>query len=114
MKLKADYRIRKQSVAAVKAEELPYIVVEGITKDLAVCPRSQRASFLRRLTPGQRASIALGILLSEIDNGGLHQYYWNSSGDDALTVLEALRLIKAVKYLPIFRSATRVFPNHTV
>lgn len=114
MKLKTDYRIPQESIAAVKPEERPSVVVDGLIRDLAVCSKAQRSALFRRLTPGQRAFVVLNGLVAEIYNGGILQYYWNSTGDDASAALDALKLIQATKYVPIFRASMRLFANASV
>lgn len=38
---------------------------------------------VRRLSPGERGLLLTRGMLDEVHNGGIHQYLWNSAGDDA-------------------------------
>lgn len=61
-------------------------------------------------TRGQRAIYACTLYLSEVNNGGHHQFFLNSTGmvwDDAIT---GFRLLRAADYEAILRNAVDLFP----
>jgi hypothetical protein len=107
MKLKKDYRIAQQRVAKLSAEKRPWEAMDEVSTASALCPRSRRATLLKRLTPGQRAFLALGGLIGEVNNGGIHQYFWNSAGNDFPHVLAALKLVGASDYLRLLKKEVR-------
>lgn len=47
----------------------------------------------------------------EVNNGGFDQYFVNSSGDNALETVDALRQVKSVKFLKILETAIHQFPD---
>ena len=114
MKLKRDYRVAEGSFAKVKPEDRPWAIIEQIWNAYADCPDSQMATFLRRLTPGQRAFVALNGLVAEVNNGGIHQYFWNSTGNLSEQVLAGLKLVGAQAHLRLFRKALKLFPDPAV
>ncbi len=57
------------------------------------------------LAPPERVYRCVWELEAEVNNGGLHQYFFNSSGDHADFVLEALTLIGATQMREIVRQA---------
>ena len=50
----------------------------------------------------------------EINNGGFHQFYWNSSGNHANETIDALTKIGANKTAEIVKKANSEFKNGTV
>jgi hypothetical protein len=113
MKLKKEYRITEESFVEAKTEDPSLAVMEAVWRDYVVCPKRQRASFLARLTPGQRAFLFLGSLAGQIQSDGFYCYLWNS-GDEVPATLDALQLIGAKRYVAILRAAIRLFLNQSV
>ena len=78
---------------------------------------SQRRQFwemdLDRLSIEERVVRAIFDLERDVNNGGFDQYYFNSSGDTAFLVVEALETIGASAAAQIARKANRLFPNAT-
>lgn len=109
-----DYRIPQESIADLKEEFRLEAVMEPIQASFAVCPRSQRQEFLRRLTPGQRAFLFYPGLVAEVCIGGIHEYFWNSTGDDAELALEGLLTVGARKYAAILQAAMHLFKDAKV
>ena len=66
------------------------------------------------LSPEQFNFLLVEELLREINNGGFHQYYFNSSGNYANRVEEALIAIGAYKTAKIVVKANKQFPNSKV
>ena len=50
-------------------------------------------------------------LYMETMNGGLHQYFYNSTGDAALRTLDALKAISANKTYAILIDAIKIFDS---
>jgi hypothetical protein len=50
----------------------------------------------------------------EINNGGFHQYFWNSTGDFALETVSSLQSIGASKTAELLLKAIDRFPGKTV
>jgi hypothetical protein len=63
------------------------------------------------LSAPERVFICIWQLESEINNGGFHQYYFNSAGDLAIEAPSALEAIGAPLSAEIVRGANAVFPG---
>ena len=57
------------------------------------------------LTDKEKAIFTIWWLEAEVNNGGFHQYFWNSAGDYALFALEALNNIGASVTANLLKSA---------
>jgi hypothetical protein len=64
----------------------------------------------RELTP-EEARRLIDRLEAEVNNGGFDQYFFNSSGDEASAVIEALETVGASKTARIVRKACARFPG---
>lgn len=63
------------------------------------------------LTFAEQVFRAIWELEGEVNNGGFHQYYFNNSGDTALTVGDALMAIGADNTSRIVAEANGLFPD---
>lgn len=61
----------------------------------------------------EREIDAIQILEGQVSNGGLHQYFFNSTGDQARDALKGLERVGAVKMADLLRRAMAVFPKGT-
>jgi hypothetical protein len=113
MKLKTDYRISEDSIIGVKGEDRPWKVIGAVGSDWGLCPKRQRPALLCRLTPGQRAFLFVTSLDGQIQGDGFYLYLWNS-GDEVPGALEALQVIGAKDYVPIFQAAIGLFKSQAV
>ena len=50
-------------------------------------------------------------LEGEVNNGGFHQYFYNSAGDKTAETIQALEIIGALKMANIVRRAGEKFPS---
>jgi len=67
------------------------------------------------LNPRERAFHMLFFVLDgEVDNGGLEQFFFNSSGDNVEAVLDSLVSVGAERTLAVLRSAVEAFPGSVV
>jgi hypothetical protein len=71
--------------------------------------RKTLRSMLDLATPGQEALYAIWWTQAEIDNGGFHQYFYNSTGILSPEALEGYRLIGAGKFAELHVRATKLF-----
>ena len=58
-----------------------------------------------RLTPAERRLMALGGLRAEVNNGGFHQYFFNSAGDLVTDALDAAQVADADELTSLIRRA---------
>ena len=57
------------------------------------------------------AKLLVQDLEDEVNNGGFHQYFFNTAGDNALDTVLALEHIGASYTASILRAAIAMFPN---
>jgi len=63
------------------------------------------------LTPAEQTFWCIYWLQAEVDNGGFHQYFFNSAGDCAQDVVRALEVIGAPQTVTLVREAMSIFPS---
>lgn len=108
--MKPHFRISQSSVADLSGDKLWNTLLKPITTGLM--ENEQKAWTL--LTPGQKALLALGQLAGEVENGGIHQYLFNSAGDHAHDALDGARLFKAQACVDLLLKTYAPFPNGEV
>jgi hypothetical protein len=112
--MKKDFRVSRSKVNEnMSDEEFIWEVIEpiwpGTPEDLV--------DELKRIsdgTPGERAIFTATLFIREVDNGGLSQYFGNSSGIFAEEVLQGLKLLGMEKEYNIFQKACSYFPDGKV
>jgi hypothetical protein len=111
--MKKDFRISSQNVKSLSDEELFWAVIEPIwpaseddTKD--------ELKHISDGTPGQRAIYTTTLFIREVNNGGLHQFFSNSSGIYAKEVLKGFELLGVDKHACILKKAFEFFPDGKV
>jgi hypothetical protein len=70
-----------------------------------------RESSPPELTAPERVFVYVWEVEAEVNNGGFHQYHFNSSGDLALEAAAAFDAIGAPLTANIVRAANEIFPN---
>lgn len=63
------------------------------------------------LTEKEQATYTIWKLEAEINNGGFHQYFWNSAGDHAAIALKSLNNIGANKTASLLQKAIDIAFN---
>jgi hypothetical protein len=104
----ADFRISRSQVDGLDDESLCWAVVEPIWPDMHV---DDELTHIARGTAGQRAVYSTMLFAREVDNGGLQQFFRNSSGLYWRNVLEGLNLLGADNHLSAFNTILRIFPE---
>jgi hypothetical protein len=61
------------------------------------------------LSPEARDIYTVGLLESEVNNGGFSQYFWNTEGQFAAQTLEVLKRIGAKETSSLLRRATKLY-----
>ncbi|MCH2235593.1 MAG: DMP19 family protein [Crocinitomicaceae bacterium] len=69
---------------------------------------------LSKLTESEKTVLFIENLEIEVNNGGFHQFYSNSSGDYSLETYEALLTIGADSMAKIMNDANSILPNKTI
>ncbi len=103
-----DYRIRKDKVKDMDDENLFWAIIEPIWPDENV---RNELKYIAKGTPGQRAIYSITVWIREVDNGGLEQFYYNSTGDYIEEVVKGLKLIGAEEHLRILQESFKLFLN---
>lgn len=101
-----DYRISSASVAGMDDDALFWAVIENARPDVAEPDVMQK---LQHCTPGQRALLSITLFIREVDNGGLEQFFWNSSGDVGDEVMTGFDRLGAPQKADILRRALAFF-----
>lgn len=92
----------------LKKEKRDMIVMEIDTYLNKKCEYGEK---IDRLNESQKVLLIVGNLEREINNGGFHQFYFNSSGDYANETIDALIKIGANKTAEIVKKANSEFKN---
>jgi hypothetical protein len=107
-----DFRIRRGALRDPHdAESVWWDVIERAFEELRTPYEPDPR--LAMLTPGQRAQYALHWARSEIDNGGFHQYLFNSTGMLANDAFRGAELIGATEFAQVFRDVRSLFGGDT-
>ena len=69
---------------------------------------------MESLSPAQRVFYLNQSLEREVNNGGFHQFFFNSSGDNADQTVDSLESIGALKTAELLRQAISKFPGGKV
>ncbi|WP_409526003.1 DMP19 family protein [Nitrincola sp. MINF-07-Sa-05] len=73
--------------------------------------KKHEKSGLESLTEKETVIYTIWWLEGEINNGGFHQYFWNSSGDDTALALNSLKKIGANYTASLLESAILIAFN---
>lgn len=108
-----DPDLRIEHPAGNQRDHLIVAIVDTIDKEIRGDFRNWR-TVLRAATPGQRAVYALDYTTLEVNNGGWHQFFWNSSGALTDEAIQGAALIGAREHAAILREAAAVYPRGEV
>jgi hypothetical protein len=109
--MKKDYRISKASVEGMSDADYFWALIEPIWPDSSVEDELEHISYG---TPGQRALYATTLFMREVDNGGIEQFFWNSSSLYCYEVLEGFKLLGMTEYYETLNKALTFFPDSKV
>jgi hypothetical protein len=103
-----DFRIARSSVEGLDDDAVYWAVVEPIWPDLWC---EDEFAQIAQGTPGQQAIFSTMLFSREVDNGGLLQFFGNSSGMYRRHVAAGLWLFGAQEHLFALSTALSLFPN---
>jgi hypothetical protein len=110
-----DEALALQSPADHVANRVPKEYAALLAISERITSRMVGPTFDHGLTRGERlAHILFFVMDAEIQNGGLHQFFANSSGDLAEDAKQGLREIGATNVLAVLMRASAIFPNGMV
>ena len=95
-------------LAALSADEVADAVVQHVHLHVAGSWGSE-APIIRALPAGVRAIYTTWLVDAEVNAGGFHQYFFNSSGQYAGDALAGYELLGAEEYAAIMRSAIATY-----
>lgn len=95
-------------LASLSADEIGDAIVQHVHFRVAGAWGSE-APIIRTLPPGVRAIYTTWLVDAEVNAGGFHQYFFNSSGQYAGDALSAYELLGAEEYATVMRSAIATF-----
>jgi hypothetical protein len=104
-----DFRIPRSTVDGLD-DEVDYFwaLIEPLWPDTSV---EDELAHIALATAGQRALYVVTLFFREVDNGGLDQFFHNSSGMYAAEVSKALHLLGATEHAAAFEKALKIFPD---
>jgi len=95
-------------LASLSADEIGEAIVQHVHFRVAGAWGSE-APIIRTLPPGVRAIYTTWLVDAEVNAGGFHQYFFNSSGQYAGDALAGYELLGAEEYAALMRSAIATF-----
>jgi Domain of unknown function (DUF4375) len=102
-----DFRIPHSSVVGLDAEEVCWAVVDAIWP---TAETEDELALLAQGTKGQQAIYVTILYAQEVDNGGLVQFFGNSSGMLWPHVRNGLQLLGAQEHIALITAAIEAFP----
>src|SRR6476661_8956318 len=90
--VKANYRIRHRLIEQLPEGEIRLKLIESIWSDLNL-ESVALGKLWAVLSPGQRAFFAISLFESEVNNGGIRQFFYNESGVLASETLGGFNLL---------------------
>lgn len=106
-----DFRIDKSLTTGMEDDELLWEVIEPIWPSTE---QEDTIYYISQGTKGQQAIYSITLFIREVDNGGLEQFFTNSSGKYINMVLDGLELINANEHLNTLKEAIKLFPGGKV
>ena len=106
-----DNRFRQltpELLASLSADEVADAIVQHVHHRVAGA-WGREAPIIRALPLGVRAIYTTWLVDAEVNAGGFHQYFFNSSGQYAGDALAGYELLGADDYAAIMRSAIATF-----
>jgi uncharacterized protein DUF4375 len=106
-----DARFRQltpELLASLSADEIADAIVQHVHHRVAGAWGSE-APIIRALPAGVRAVYTTWLVDAEVNAGGFHQYFFNSSGQYAGDALAGYELLGAEDYAAIMRSAIATY-----
>ena len=96
----------------INGDDLVYAAWEVLCARSKGLEREEYTEHVRQLPPHWRAVYTSFMLEGEVNNGGHHQFFWNSERSLNKETLEDLRLISAKPFILLFEEALDVFNQH--
>jgi Domain of unknown function (DUF4375) len=107
-----DYRIEKASTTGMDEEDIIWAVIEPMWDDLQLDEDEDR-ELMASMTRGQRGFIAIDWLSKEVYNGGIDQFFRNSTGVLAHEARDGFQMLGSQRYVKLLDTVFALFPgNH--
>ncbi len=108
-----DYRIKKASLNGMDNDAIIWAVIEPMWNDLQLDEDEDR-EFMASITPGQRGFIAVDWFGKEVYNGGIEQFFANSTGVLAHEAREGFSMLGCQSYVELLDKVFALFPGGVV
>ncbi|MEO7298063.1 MAG: DUF4375 domain-containing protein [Verrucomicrobiota bacterium] len=112
--MKKDYRIRKRQIEETAEQRIREKLIETIWDDVDDLNSPTFKRLWNNLSSGQQALFGISLLESEVDNGGIHQFFFNSSGLLAHEALDGLKTLRAKKHVELLEKVFALFPDEKI
>ncbi len=113
MKKNRDFRIRRAKAQNLGDDDFIWAVVESFWPDNDIEIGNERKHLVQG-TPGQQAIYATLLFIREVCNGGLEQFFYNSSGNLWDFVIKGFELLGADVHSKTFKKSLTIFPKSKV
>ncbi len=84
-------------------------LVFSVLVDMALEDYDREMAVVNSWTPGKQMLYSTWILEGEVNNGGFHQYFWNTEGKHAQMALAGYRMVGAKAYANITERAIETY-----
>lgn len=100
-----------QEIDTTSDDDLVYTVFGNIFQKISASPDEKYQAVIKLPKP-QQAIYIIWMLLLEVNNGGFNQYYYNSEGQFASMLPDALELIDAHRFADLVKQANTVYKEN--
>ena len=98
-------------LGATPDDKLSQVVMDYVTGQLKKVPPHDRGELIRKFPTAIRVVYAMIAVEAEVNNGGFHQFFFNSSGAYAGDALTGFELLGLNDYAELMRRATKCFAD---
>ena len=95
-----------KDVLAYKDGAEPYKLLSNLS---AIVMYKEQDNGIESLTQEERIVYAIGGMLTEVNNGGFNQFFFNSSGELAYDLVPALHAVGSIRFKEIAEKAVEIF-----
>ena len=105
-----NVKCRKQAIALKFPNRGGNLSAIEIFQQLSLRARNL-GQIVGKVMPPDEVVDLIDALEGEVNNGGFHQYFYNSAGDRTAETIQALEIVGAFKIAEIVKKAAQMFPG---
>lgn len=102
---------RQATLATMTSDTLAREATPGELVSMVIDRLMRSLDDSKTLSPAERDVVLASMYEGEVNNGGHHQFFFNSRGDDAVETRDALARIGSADLLEIYDCALTAFPT---